>query len=146
MGTNIANAIILRTIKPLLDAVFSTYSATLRHASRNRPRDGDGTCHYATNFIQENWTEETMRKAAILANNALNAFVAAYNSWEWALLVCQKQSHRTLSVWLYQMSRNFAGTPWVVMAGFVLVSIPTAAVFLLCQRVIMRGIVLPSVK
>ena len=82
----------------------------------------------------------------ILAVNALNAFVAAYNSWEWALLVCQKQSHWTLSVWLYQMSRNFAGTPWVVMAGFVLVSIPTAAVFLLCQRVIMRGIVLPSMK
>ena len=28
MGTNIANAIILRTIKPLLDAVFSTRSTT----------------------------------------------------------------------------------------------------------------------
>ncbi len=82
----------------------------------------------------------------ILAVNALNAFVAAYNSWEWALLVCQRQSHWTLSVWLYQMSRQFAGSPWVVMAGFVLVSIPTAIVFLLCQRVIMRGIVLPSMK
>lgn len=82
----------------------------------------------------------------ILAVNALNAFIAAYNSWEWALLVCQRQSHWTLSVWLYQMSRNFAGSPWVIMAGFVLVSIPTAAVFLLCQRVIMRGIVLPSMK
>lgn len=82
----------------------------------------------------------------ILAVNALNAFVAAYNSWEWALLVCQRQSHWTLSVWLYQMSRQFGGTPWVVMAGFVLVSIPTALVFLLCQRVILRGIVLPSMK
>lgn len=82
----------------------------------------------------------------ILAVNALNAFVAAYNSWEWALLVCQRQSHWTLSVWLYQMSRQFGGTPWVVMAGFVMVSIPTAIVFLLCQRVILRGIVLPSMK
>ncbi len=82
----------------------------------------------------------------ILAVNALNAFIAAYNSWEWALLVCQRQSHWTLSVWLYQMSRQFGGTPWVVMAGFVLVSIPTALVFLLCQRVILRGIVLPSMK
>ncbi len=82
----------------------------------------------------------------ILAVNALNAFIAAYNSWEWALLVCQRQSHWTLSVWLYQMSQNFAGAPWVIMAGFVLVSIPTALVFLLCQRVIMRGIVLPSMK
>ena len=31
---------------------------------------------YATNFIQENWTEETMRKAAILAANAY------YNRWQ----------------------------------------------------------------
>ncbi|MEG1479590.1 MAG: carbohydrate ABC transporter permease [Kiritimatiellia bacterium] len=82
----------------------------------------------------------------ILAVNALNAFVAAYNSWEWALLVCQKQSHWTLSVWMYQLSQQFAGSPWVVMAGFVIISIPTAIVFLLCQRVIMRGIVLPSMK
>ena len=41
---------------------------------------------------------------------------------------------------------TFAGQPWCVMAGFVLVSIPTAAVFLLCQKVILRGIVLPSMK
>ncbi len=82
----------------------------------------------------------------ILAVNALNAFIAAYNSWEWALLVCQRQSHWTLSVWLYQMSQTFSGVPWVTLAGFVLVSLPTAAIFLLCQRVILRGIVLPSMK
>ncbi len=82
----------------------------------------------------------------ILAVNALNAFVAAYNSWEWALLVCQRQSHWTLSVWMYQLSQQFSGTPWVVMAGFVIISLPTALVFLLCQRVILRGIVLPSMK
>lgn len=82
----------------------------------------------------------------ILAVNALNAFVAAYNSWEWALLVCQRQSHWTLSVWMYQLSQQFAGSPWVVMAGFVIISVPTAMVFLLCQRVILRGIVLPSMK
>ncbi len=82
----------------------------------------------------------------ILAVNALTSFVAAYNSWEWAFLVCQKESGWTLAVWLYQMSINYAGQPWCVMAGFVLVSIPTAAVFLLCQKVILRGIVLPSMK
>ncbi len=82
----------------------------------------------------------------ILAVNALNAFITAYNSWEWALLVCQKQSHWTLSVWLYQMNQSFSATPWVAMAGFVIISIPTAIVFLLCQRIIMRGIVLPSMK
>ena len=82
----------------------------------------------------------------ILAVNALNHFVAAYNSWEWAFLVCQKESQWTIAVWMYQMSQEMAGQPWCVMAGFVLVSIPTAAVFLLCQKVILRGIVLPSMK
>jgi ABC-type glycerol-3-phosphate transport system permease component len=82
----------------------------------------------------------------ILAVNALHSFVAAYNSWEWALLVCQKQSHWTLAVWMYQMSQQFSGQPWAVMAGFVLVSIPTAIVFIACQKVILKGIVLPSMK
>ncbi len=82
----------------------------------------------------------------ILAVNALQAFIHAYASWEWAFLVCQKESHWTLAVWMYQMSQTFANQPWCVMAGFVVVSIPTAAVFLLCQKVILRGIVLPSMK
>ena len=82
----------------------------------------------------------------ILAVSALNSFMHAYSSWEWALLVCQKESHWTLAVWMYQMSQTFADQPWCVMAGFVLVSLPTAAVFLLSQRVILRGMVLPSMK
>ncbi len=82
----------------------------------------------------------------ILAVNALNSFIHAYSSWEWAFLVCQKESHWTLAVWMYQMSQTFAHQPWCVMAGFVVVSIPTAVVFLLCQKVILRGIVLPSMK
>ncbi|MGN0853201.1 MAG: carbohydrate ABC transporter permease [Kiritimatiellia bacterium] len=82
----------------------------------------------------------------ILAVNALNSFVAAYNSWEWAFLVCQQESKWTLAVWMYQMSQQMGGQPWCVMAGFVLVSIPTAVVFLACQNVILRGIVLPSMK
>ena len=82
----------------------------------------------------------------ILAVNALNSFIHAYSSWEWAFLVCQKESLWTLAVWMYQMSQTFAHQPWCVMAGFVLVSIPTATVFLLCQKVILRGIVLPSMK
>ena len=82
----------------------------------------------------------------ILAVNALNSFIHAYSSWEWAFLVCQKESHWTLAVWMYQMSQTFSHQPWCVMAGFVLVSLPTAVVFLLCQKIILRGIVLPSMK
>ena len=82
----------------------------------------------------------------ILAVNALNSFIHAYSSWEWAFLVCQKESHWTLAVWMYQMYQTMSHQPWCVMAGFVVVSIPTAIVFLLCQKIILRGIVLPSMK
>jgi ABC-type glycerol-3-phosphate transport system permease component len=36
--------------------------------------------------------------------------------------------------------------PWVSMAGFVMASIPTTIVFITCQKVILRGIVIPSMK
>jgi multiple sugar transport system permease protein len=82
----------------------------------------------------------------ILAVNALSAFIGAYNSWEWALIVCQKESYWTIAVWLYQLSQTLDGSPWVIMAAFVAASIPTALVFIGCQKIILRGIVLPSMK
>jgi multiple sugar transport system permease protein len=80
----------------------------------------------------------------ILAVNSLGAFVAAYGSWEWALLVCQKKEYWTLAVWLYQINSRM--DPWVAMAGFVMASIPTAIVFIACQKIILRGIVIPAMK
>jgi len=82
----------------------------------------------------------------ILAVNALNAFMAAYAGWEWALIICQDPKMWTLSVWLYQASQWWANTPWITTAGFVVASIPTLVVFLFCQNIIMRGIIVPSMK
>ncbi len=82
----------------------------------------------------------------ILAVNALNAFLSAYGSWEWALIVCQDKSMWTLSVWLYQASQWWVQTPWITTAGFVIASVPTLLVFLFCQKIILRGIVVPSMK
>lgn len=92
------------------------------------------------------WRITLPMTSPILAVNALTAFVTAYNSWEWALLVCQNREYWTLAVWMYQMSQQMSDRPWAVMAGFVLVSIPTAVVFITCQKVILKGIVLPSMK
>jgi len=82
----------------------------------------------------------------ILAVNALGAFLAAYAGWEWALIICQNKDMWTLSVWLYQASQWWANTPWITSAGFVVASIPTLLVFLFCQNIIMRGIIVPSMK
>ncbi|MBE2205277.1 MAG: carbohydrate ABC transporter permease [Chthoniobacterales bacterium] len=82
----------------------------------------------------------------IMAINALNAFMHAYSSWEWALIICQRKDMWTLSVWLYQASQWWADQPWITTAGFVIASIPTLLVFLFCQKIIMRGIIVPSMK
>ena len=82
----------------------------------------------------------------ILAINALNAFIAAYAGWAWALIICQDKSMWTISVWLYQVSSSWGSMPWLVTAGFVIASIPTAIAFLSCQKMILRGIIIPSMK
>ena len=82
----------------------------------------------------------------ILAINCVNAFIAAYNGWQWALIICQDKDMWTLAVWMYQASRWWQEDPWIVSAGFVVISIPTMIVFLSCQKIILRGIVIPSMK
>ncbi len=48
----------------------------------------------------------------------------------------------TLMVWIYQLQNTAPKS--VMMAAVTLAALPTLAVFLLAQRVIMRGIVLPG--
>ncbi len=82
----------------------------------------------------------------ILAIKALTAFIAAYSGWEWALIICQKKEMWTVAVWLYQANQWWASSPWIVSAGFVVASIPTLIVFVFCQKVILGGIVIPTMK
>lgn len=81
----------------------------------------------------------------ILAVGVLGAFIAAYTGWEWAIVVCQEPRIWTLAVWTYQFSQTGAA-PYLVMAAFVVSSIPVLLVFLLCQKIILKGIVLPTMK
>ncbi len=82
----------------------------------------------------------------ILAINCLTAFIVAYNGWQWALIICQDKSMWTIAVWLYQASSWWGSSPWLVSAGFVIASIPTFLLFISCQKIILRGIVIPSMK
>ncbi|EDM27245.1 ABC transporter, permease protein [Lentisphaera araneosa HTCC2155] len=82
----------------------------------------------------------------ILAINCVSAFIGAYNGWEWALIICQDQDMWTLAVWMYQASQWWKESPWIVSAGFVVISIPTMIVFLSTQKIILKGIVVPSMK
>ncbi|MBI4027230.1 MAG: carbohydrate ABC transporter permease [Verrucomicrobia bacterium] len=80
----------------------------------------------------------------IFAVKALGAFMAAYGGFMWAFLVCQDPDMWTVMVHLYQF--QIEQPPHLVMAALTLASIPTLLVFLFCQRIILRGIVLPTLK
>lgn len=82
----------------------------------------------------------------ILAVSMLNAFIAAYNGWEWAIIVCQDPRMWTISVWTYQFYQTLGGQPFTYLAAFVVNSIPVLLVFLFCQKIILRGIILPQMK
>ena len=89
----------------------------------------------------------TMRLSApFLAVTALGAFTAAFTGFMWAFLVCQDSRLWTLMVWLFQFQSLHADKPWVGMAAMTLASIPTFLVFVFCQRIIMKGVILPSMK
>ncbi len=82
----------------------------------------------------------------ILAVLALNAFIASYSGFMWAFLVCQDSKMWTLMVWLFNYQSRMSEYPYMVMAALVLGSIPTLLVFLFCQKIILRGIIVPSMK
>lgn len=81
----------------------------------------------------------------IFAVIALQAFAAAYGAFIFAMIVCQAQSHWTLMVWIYEFQAMQA-PQYVIMAALVIAAIPTLLVFMAAQKVIMRGIILPSFK
>ncbi|MBT3374878.1 MAG: carbohydrate ABC transporter permease [Lentisphaerae bacterium] len=82
----------------------------------------------------------------ILAYQALLTFIATYGGFMWAFLVCQDSRMWTVMVWIYQYQQTAQAFPYMVMAAFVLASIPTLIVFLFCQKIILRGIIIPTMK
>jgi multiple sugar transport system permease protein len=80
----------------------------------------------------------------ILAIMALGAFTYAYSAFMFAFLTCQDPKMWTLMVFLYEFQQTYPN--YLVMASLVVSSIPTLLVFIFCQNIILRGIVVPSFK
>ena len=80
----------------------------------------------------------------ILSVIALSAFTAAYADFMLAFLLCQKESMWTMMVYLYQLQQRSSSA--VGFAALVVAAIPTLLVFIFCQKIILRGIVVPTEK
>jgi multiple sugar transport system permease protein len=75
---------------------------------------------------------------------ALNAFTGAYGAFLFALVVCQDPKMWTIMVALYNLQSN--APQYVIFAALTLAALPILIVFLAAQKVILRGIVLPSFR
>lgn len=80
----------------------------------------------------------------ILAVIALQAFTMAYSNFMMALLICQDEKMWTLMPWLYQLQQRSGSG--VIFSSLIIAALPTFLVFVFCQNIIMRGIVVPVEK
>ena len=80
----------------------------------------------------------------VFAVIALWSFTAAYGSFPWALSICQDPKMWTLMVHLYQYQMVVDAAE--DLAALTLASIPTLIVFLIAQKIILKGIILPTYK
>jgi ABC-type glycerol-3-phosphate transport system permease component len=80
----------------------------------------------------------------ILAVIALSAFNAAYRNFLFAFIVCQDQSMWTLMVHIYELMQRASLN--VGYSALVIAAIPTLAIFIFFQNIIIKGIVVPMEK
>ena len=80
----------------------------------------------------------------VLAVIALGAFTAAYANIMYAFILCQDQQMWTLMVWLYQLQQF--SSQGVVFASLLIAAVPTLLIFIFCQNLIIKGIVVPTEK
>ncbi len=90
------------------------------------------------------WNITMYLSKPILAVIALHAFVTAYGTFFFALILAPDPKMWTIMVYIYQLRQSVA-TP-VVYASLIITAIPTLLVFVTCQNIILRGIVVPSEK
>ncbi|MDP6110771.1 MAG: carbohydrate ABC transporter permease [Planctomycetota bacterium] len=80
----------------------------------------------------------------ILAVLALGAFTQAYGNFMFAFILCPDEKMWTLMVFLYNL--QYRGHMGLTFAALLVAAIPTFLVFVFCQNIIIRGIVVPVEK
>ena len=90
------------------------------------------------------WKITMATSKPILAVIGLSAFTVAYGNFMMAFILCQNPKMWTMMVHVYQILQRF--TPDVGYAAIVIAAVPTFLVFVFCQNIIIRGIVVPTEK
>jgi multiple sugar transport system permease protein len=90
------------------------------------------------------WSFTMNLSKPILAVVALGAFTGAYSQFMMALIIIPDRNMWTLMVWIFQLQSQAHQA--VIYASLVIGAIPTFLIFVFCQGIIMRGIVVPTEK
>jgi multiple sugar transport system permease protein len=90
------------------------------------------------------WSFTMNLSKPILAVIALGAFTGAYSQFMMALIIIPDQNMWTIMIWIFQLQSQAHQA--VVYASLVIGAIPTFLIFVFCQGIIMRGIVVPTEK
>jgi multiple sugar transport system permease protein len=90
------------------------------------------------------WLIAMRLSTPILAVIALGSFVSAYSAFFYALILAPDPRMWTIMVYIYQLQQSVDAP--VVYASLIITAIPTLLVFIFCQDIILKGIVVPSDK
>ncbi|MDA1139446.1 MAG: carbohydrate ABC transporter permease [Planctomycetota bacterium] len=90
------------------------------------------------------WNLTMSLSKPILAVLALGAFTQAYGNFMFAFILCPDEKMWTLMVFLYNL--QYRGHMGLTFAALLVAAIPTFLVFVFCQNIIIRGIVVPVEK
>ena len=115
---------------------FLGVSASIKEASE---MDGCGDIRFFTRIL-------IPISKPILVTVFISAFVEIWNVYLWPMLITNRNEMRTVQVGIAQLNSSEGSAYGVIMAGAVIVLIPSLLVFIIFQKQIINGMVTGSVK
>lgn len=82
----------------------------------------------------------------IIATQFTISFLYAWNSFIWPLVTIQSRANYVVTLGLAEIQGGYHASPPIVLAGAVLVIIPTVLVFLFAQKYFVEGIATTGIK
>ena len=115
---------------------FLGVSASIKEASE---MDGCGDIRFFTRIL-------IPISKPILVTVFITAFVEIWNVYLWPMLITNRNEMRTVQVGIAQLNSSEGSAYGVIMAGAVIVLIPSLLVFIIFKKQIINGMVTGSVK
>ncbi len=135
----------LGLIAPFMATAFGTF--LIRQFFMSLPRDlYDAAIIDGCSNLRYLLTIAAPLARPALGTLAVYSFLQTYNQYFWPLLITNSTNMRTVQIGI-KMLQEFEREAWnVVMAGVVIVMIPTLALFVLANRQLIRGLTAGALK